>query len=126
MFFFIGMLVFKLFGAKMGKQRMNVLDMLWRFSKVLRLKKTELRIYDLLSKEKKPLLVREISRKLHASRRIVQGYVKTLTERGLLKRKLVYQGYLAYKYVSRSPRRVWGKVKSEINRILNEGDKVIK
>lgn len=104
----------------------EVMELISRFAKLLDLKKTQLRIYELLVRKNRPMFVSEISKSLNASRRIVQDYVKDLTEKGFLSREIASRGYLAYRYVSRSPINVWGRIRKEISRMVRKGDKTIK
>ncbi|MCS7119306.1 MAG: transcriptional regulator [Archaeoglobaceae archaeon] len=78
----------------------------------VRLKPTDVRIYSLL--QKKELGVREIARELGLSTRFVRERLKELTRRGIVKRRLVEERWLGYKYAAEEPKEVIRKIKSQI------------
>lgn len=78
----------------------------------LKLKPSDIRIYSLLLNRE--LGVREIASELSLSTRFVRERLKELTSRGIVKRRLVEDKWLGYKYVAEEPREVIRKIRAQI------------
>lgn len=87
------------------------------------LNKKELELYVMLLK--KQLKIKEISKRLGLSDRVVRRYIKEMLERKFIKRKVVEGKRLAYKYLSVSPVDVWKNIKSEVRRNITFIDEKI-
>ena len=101
-------------------------DILPRLTHILDLKKTELSIYNLLRNSEKPMLVTEICKNLNSSRRLVQDYVKNLTERGFLKRDVQKAGRLSYVYIAESPLNVWKQLSKNLKGVMDDANRALK
>ena len=101
-------------------------EILPKLSGLLDLKKTELHIYNLLRNAEKPMLVTEICKNLNASRRLIQDYVKDLTERGFLKREIQEAGRLSYVYIAEPPLKVWKHLSKNLKKVMDEANKALK
>ena len=97
-----------------------------RLSSLLDLKKTELTIYNLLRNAEKPMLVTEICNNLNSSRRLIQDYVKNLTERGFLKREVQEASRLSYVYIAEPPLKVWKTLSKSLKKVMDEANKALK
>lgn len=97
------------------------------FSTVLRFidfKEAEIKIYNLLLK--KDMEMGEIVQNLNASERSARGHIKTLYEKGFVKRRVVVGNRLKYAYSSVSPEIAWRIIRGSVNRTLNQVDKILK
>ncbi len=97
------------------------------FTTVLRFldfKEAEIRIYKLLLK--KEMGVSEIVQNLNASERSARAHIKTLYEKGFVKRRVVIGNRLKYAYSSVSPEIAWQIVRGGVNKTLNRVDTILK
>ncbi|ASI99238.1 transcriptional regulator [Thermococcus celer] len=92
----------------------------------LGVKKTELRIYRLLLERGKPMRIKEIQGELGISERSVREHVLSLYRRGILKRKLIEQGWLGYVYTAVSPAEVLENIKASLIKRINEIENELK
>ncbi|NJE85600.1 transcriptional regulator [Thermococcus sp. CX2] len=90
------------------------------------IKKTELRIYRLLLEKREPMRITEIQRELGISERSVREHVLRLYRRGILKRRLIEQGWLGYVYTAVSPSEVLENIKENLVKRINELEKELK
>ncbi|TDA25561.1 MAG: transcriptional regulator [Archaeoglobi archaeon] len=81
----------------------------------LKLKPSDLRIYSLL--EKRELSVREIAKELNLSARFVRERLRDLHRKGIVRRRLVENGWIGYVYRAEDPKVVVARVK---NYLLSE------
>ncbi|NHW23247.1 MAG: transcriptional regulator [Archaeoglobales archaeon] len=81
----------------------------------LKLKPSDLRIYSLL--EKRELSVREIAKELNLSTRFVRERLRDLHRKGMVRRRLVENGWIGYVYRAEDPKVVVARVK---NYLLSE------
>ncbi|MCQ4153485.1 MAG: transcriptional regulator [Archaeoglobi archaeon] len=81
----------------------------------LKLKPSDLRIYSLL--EKRELSVREIAKELNLSTRFVRERLRDLHRKGIVRRRLVENGWIGYVYRAEDPKVVVARVK---NYLLSE------
>ena len=84
---------------------------------VFGLSKREIDLYVILLKEQ--LRVREISKRVELSDRVVRRYIKNMLERKLIERKVVEGKRLAYKYMSLPPAEVWNNIKAEVRKNIS-------
>ena len=108
------------------QDRLFETNILGKLTDLFNLKKTEMRIYNLLRSKKQPMLVTEICKSLDISRRMIQDYVKNLTEKGFLKRKIIQNKRLSYVYIAQPPIIVWNKIKTRLKNMLKEGNNFFK
>lgn len=85
------------------------------------LNRKELELYTILLKEQ--LKIKEISKRVGLSDRVVRKYIKEMLERKFIERRVVEGRRLAYKYLSVSPTEVWKNIKSEVRRNMSLIDK---
>ncbi len=78
----------------------------------LKLKPSDVKIYSLLLNRE--LGVREIANELGLSTRFVRERLRELTKRGIVKRRLVEERWLGYRYAAEEPREVVKKIKTQI------------
>ncbi|NJE05803.1 transcriptional regulator [Thermococcus sp. M36] len=104
----------------------DVYERLEALLRSLGIKKTELRIYRLLLEKKEPMRITEIQRELGISERSVREHVLSLYRKGILRRKLVEQGWLGYVYTAVSPSEVLEHIKENLLRKINEIEKELK
>ncbi|MEG9195244.1 MAG: transcriptional regulator [Candidatus Methanoglobus sp.] len=76
----------------------------------LKLKPSDLRIYSLL--EKRELSVREIAKELNLSTRFVRERLRDLHRKGIVRRRLVENGWIGYVYRAEDPKVVVARVKN--------------
>ncbi|MEM0022114.1 MAG: transcriptional regulator [Archaeoglobaceae archaeon] len=79
----------------------------------LRVKPSDVKIYNLL--RNRELGVREIAKELNLSTRFVRDRLKELTKRGIVKRRLVEQGWIGYKYTAEDPLEILKKFKTQLH-----------
>ena len=84
---------------------------------VFGLNKREIELYVILLNEQ--LRIKEISKRLGLSERVVRRYVKDMLERRFIERKVVVGKRLAYKYLSISPADVWKNIKTEVRKNIS-------
>ncbi|MFN3384653.1 MAG: winged helix-turn-helix transcriptional regulator [Archaeoglobaceae archaeon] len=89
----------------------------------IRIKPSDVRIYNLL--RNRELGVREIAKELNLSTRFVRDRLKELTRRGILKRRLVEEGWIGYKYTAEEPREVLNKLKAQLHEELLRLEKTL-
>jgi predicted DNA-binding transcriptional regulator len=89
-------------------------------------KKTELRIYRLLLEKSEPMRITEIQRELGISERSVREHVLSLYRKGILRRRLIEQGWLGYVYTAVSPSEVLEHLKENLIKRINEIEKELK
>lgn len=90
--------------------------MLKEVSKILdslKLKPSDLRIYNLLL-AKNELSVREIAKELNLSTRFVRERLKELHKRGIVKRRVIENGWIGYVYRAEDPKVMIAKIKSQL------------
>ncbi len=78
-----------------------------------RIKPSDVKIYNLLRNGE--LGVREIAKELNLSTRFVRDRLKELTNRGIVKRRLVEQGWVGYKYTAEDPKEVLKKLRAQLH-----------
>ncbi len=81
----------------------------------LKLKPSDLRIYSLL--EKNELSVREIAKELNLSTRFVRERLRELHRKGIVRRRLIENGWIGYVYRAEDPKVIVSKIK---NYLLSE------
>ncbi len=79
----------------------------------IKIKPSDVRIYNLL--RNRELGVREIAKELNLSTRFVRDRLKELTMRGIVKRRLVEEGWIGYKYTAEDPVEVLKKLKAQLH-----------
>ncbi|WP_297089783.1 transcriptional regulator [Thermococcus sp.] len=104
----------------------DVYERLEALLRSLGVKKTELRIYRLLLEKSEPMRITEIQRELGISERSVREHVLSLYRKGILKRKLIEQGWLGYVYTAVSPSEVLESIKENLIKRINEIEKELK
>lgn len=90
--------------------------MLKEVSKILEslnFKPSDLKIYNLLL-AKNELSVREIARELNLSTRFVRERLKELHKKGIIKRRVVENGWIGYVYRAENPKDVVARIKSQL------------
>jgi predicted DNA-binding transcriptional regulator len=92
--------------------------------KILDFKEAEIKLYNILLK--KELTMEEIVQALNASERSARRHIKTLCEKGFVKRNVVMGDRLKYTYASVSPKIAWKIVKKEANGALKRIDEILK
>ncbi|MEM0350202.1 MAG: helix-turn-helix domain-containing protein [Archaeoglobaceae archaeon] len=78
----------------------------------IKLKPSDVKIYSILLN--KELGVKEIAKELGLSTRFVRERLKELTKRGIVKKRIVEERRLGYKYIAEEPREVVKRIKSQI------------
>ena len=81
------------------------------------LNKREIELYVILLNEQ--LKIKEISKRLGLSERVVRRYIRDMFERKFIERKVVVGKRLAYKYLSVSPADVWKNIKTEVRKNIS-------
>ena len=104
----------------------DVYERLEALLRSLGVKKTELRIYRLLLEKKRPMRVTEIVRELGISERSVREHVLSLYKKGMLRRKLIQQGWLGYTYTAVSPGELLENIKRHFLERINEIERELK
>lgn len=77
------------------------------------MKPSDLRIYNLLL-AKNELSVREIAKELNLSTRFVRERLKELHKRGIVKRRVIENGWIGYVYRAEDPKVMIAKIKSQL------------
>lgn len=106
--------------------RDDIYEKLEGLLRTLGLKKTELKVYRLLLEKKKPMRITEIQRELGISERSVREHVLNLYRKGILKRKLIEQGWLGYAYTAVSPAELLKRIKKSLIQKIDEIEREIK
>ncbi|NJD98986.1 transcriptional regulator [Thermococcus sp. LS1] len=104
----------------------DVYEKLEALLRSLGLKKTELRIYRLLLEKREPMRITEIQRELGISERSVREHVLSLYRKGILRRRLIEQGWLGYVYTAVTPSEVLEHIKENLVKKINELEKELK
>ncbi|ASJ03888.1 MULTISPECIES: transcriptional regulator [Thermococcus] len=104
----------------------DVYERLEALLRSLGVKKTELRIYRLLLEKSEPMRITEIQKELGISERSVREHVLSLYRKGILRRKLIEQGWLGYVYTAVSPSEVLEHLKENLIKRINEIEKELK
>ncbi|NJE61520.1 transcriptional regulator [Thermococcus sp. 21S7] len=104
----------------------DVYERLEALLRSLGVKKTELRIYRLLLEKREPMRITEIQRELGISERSVREHVLSLYRKGILRRRLIEQGWLGYVYTAVSPSEVLEHLKENLIKRINEIEKELK
>jgi predicted DNA-binding transcriptional regulator len=104
----------------------DVYERLEALLKSLGVKKTELKIYRLLLEKREPMRITEIQRELGISERSVREHVLSLYRKGILRRKLIQQGWLGYTYTAVSPSEVLENIKESLMKKITELEKELK
>ncbi|ASJ15446.1 transcriptional regulator [Thermococcus radiotolerans] len=104
----------------------DVYERLEALLRSLGVKKTELRIYRLLLEKSEPMRITEIQRELGISERSVREHVLSLYRKGILRRRLIEQGWLGYVYTAVSPSEVLEHLKENLIKRINEIEKELK
>ncbi|MCK4714298.1 MAG: HTH domain-containing protein, partial [Candidatus Aenigmarchaeota archaeon] len=81
------------------------------------LNKREIELYVILLNEQ--LKIKEISKRLGLSERVVRRYIRDMFERKFIERKVVVGKRLAYKYLSVSPADVWKNIRTEVRKNIS-------
>ena len=92
--------------------------------KFLDFKEAEIKLYNILLK--KEMAMDEIVKKLNASERSARAHIKTLYEKGFVKRRVIVGDRLKYAYSSVSPETAWKLVKKGVNSALKQVDKILR
>lgn len=79
----------------------------------LRVRPSDVKIYNLL--RGRELGVREIAKELNFSTRFVRDRLRELTKRGIVKRRLVEQGWIGYKYTAEDPLEILRKLRAQLH-----------
>ncbi len=89
----------------------------------LNFKAIEIKIYNLLLKSS--MSIKQIEKQLNISERTVRKYIKRLDEERLINKRVEQGERLKYLYSSIPVKEAWKKVKGEIQRILDEINRVL-
>jgi predicted DNA-binding transcriptional regulator len=103
----------------------DVYEKLEGLLRTLGLKRTELRVYRLLLEKKRPMRITEIQKELGISERSVREHVLNLYRKGILKRKLIEQGWLGYVYTAVSPAELLERIKKGLIQKIDELEREI-
>lgn len=112
------------FQKALGERKRTPTETIGLVLKILDFKETEIRLYDILLK--KEMIMDEIVQTLDTSERSARSHIKTLYEKGFVKKRAVIGDRLKYAYSSVSPEIAWRILKNDINRTLNQVNKVLK
>lgn len=89
----------------------------------LRVKPSDVKIYNLL--RGRELGVREIAKELNFSTRFVRDRLRELTKRGIVKRRLVEQGWIGYKYTAEDPLEILRKFRAQLHEEFTKLEKTL-
>jgi len=103
----------------------EILDILSERINSLRLKKAEVEIYKLLSRNKRGMTVTEIAKELNLSTRTVRDKVRRLHEMRLLEREIVENKWIGYVYRAVNYNKAIKVIKEKLEKVVKEIETVV-
>ncbi|RLF89340.1 hypothetical protein DRN46_05750 [Thermococci archaeon] len=113
-----------LWGRELSKEA-EILDILSERINSLRLKKAEVEIYKLLSRNKRGMTVTEIAKELNLSTRTVRDKVRRLHEMRLLEREIVENKWIGYVYRAVNYNKAIKVIKEKLEKVVKEIETVV-